>query len=157
MKQYGWYLRYNIGNAIIKLGQMALPQGHIKRELELILISWRDLQTSRKFRKMLQDKSKEEVAGLIHQIASLRLDGLISDYEARFVESARKYMPARYERLLACIITDFHYSGYTLSDEEIRIILKNLLDRRVLIYTGDWMITEPKGNLIREDLHARKR
>ena len=143
MRKYWHHLRYNIGNVILMIGQNFLPPGNVKRELQQILSSWRDMSTSRRFRDLLRNCQRKEMAKLIHEIARARLDGLISEYEARFLESARKFTPASYESLLAHVGTDFYYSGYLLKDDEIKIILKNLLDRGVLTYTVDWMIVEP--------------
>jgi hypothetical protein len=156
VKNYFNYLRYEFARGVIDIGVMLLPKGATKREIDILIDAWKDIKTSKKFREQLERTRQKEIAGLIHKIAKRRLDGLVSDYQERFVESAKKFMPEKYDKLLKNIISDFYYSGYTLSDEEVRMLMNISLDKKALILNYENYVVDPYHDIGLDDLIAQR-
>lgn len=135
-----WYIRYAIGKTLIYLGLKCMAPGTVRAELEALFKGWNNIVTVDKMRKVLSEEGRKALAKLTHEMADMRVDGLISDYENRVIETAARLMPCEYTKLISNLASDFFYAGYSISETEIKIIIKNLMDRKILTYDGNWMI-----------------
>lgn len=138
-----WYIRYGIGKFLIYLGLKAMAPGTVRAELETLFKGWNNIVTVDEMRRVLSEEGRKALASLTHQMADLRIDGLISDYENRVIETTARLVPCEYTKLITNLTSDFFYAGYSISETEIKIIIKNLMDRKLLIYDNNWMITFP--------------
>lgn len=117
-----------------------MAPGTVRAELETLFRGWSNIITVEEMRRVLSEEKHKALAHLVHDIADMRLDGLVSEYENRVIETLARLLPCKYDHLIANLTSDFFYAGYSLSEIEVKIIVKNLLDRKILDYDGSWNI-----------------
>lgn len=136
-----WYIRYAISRGLLKSAIGIMPPGNVKSEFTDLVRNWNDNGKIEEFRLQLELRGRRALSEITYKMAQLRLDGFLADYENRAIETLRKVKkPLKYDDVVKTVISDFYYSGYSLSEEDIKILIKNMLDRKLLVYDESWLV-----------------